>query len=75
VNSGTVILAGIIKRRDVTQREIALESELDEGKLSRILSGKAVPNLTEAIKLRDKYGIDPAEWKKPTGREQAKGAA
>jgi transcriptional regulator with XRE-family HTH domain len=62
MNLGARALERVITKRDLMQKEVARESGVPESKISRILSGKALPNLAEAIALRTWGAIDPALW-------------
>jgi hypothetical protein len=64
-NRGARELSRTLEKRGLRQKDAALLADLDEGKLSRLLSEKALPNRAESIRIRAEFGIDVALWDQP----------
>ena len=73
MNRGASRLAALIARRNTTQKAIAVAAGIDEGKLSRILHGKALPNRAQAVALQRVCRIAPAAWDEAATRDQRAG--
>lgn len=59
-------------RKKLRQKDVAQKASLDEGKLSRILSEQALPNLAEALRLRVAFKeLDPLLWSETPRRGAA----
>jgi transcriptional regulator with XRE-family HTH domain len=65
LSRGAVTLRQILVNRRLKQTEMALEVGCDDGRLSKILRGLKLPDLDLAVRIRDRYGIDPGHWKEP----------
>ncbi len=61
-NLGARALKTVLEQRGLKQKEAAALAQLDEGKLSRLLNEKALPNRGEAVRIRTAFAVDPALW-------------
>lgn len=62
VNRGAQIIERERVVRGWSNQQLAAEIETDEGMTSRLRRGKTKPNRELSVRIRDRFGIDPALW-------------
>lgn len=71
MNRGAQTLGRILGDKRGAQSAMAAELDMDQGYLSRIVSGDRVPGLGARRKFFDRYGIDLGAWDEPPVEQTA----